>query len=58
MRGHEQPGSRPVLVLSHDVFNARSGTVMSLERIGRRLARASDAEVARVIEGFNGIVNG
>jgi mRNA interferase MazF len=85
-----------VLVLSHDVFNARSGTViamamtsqepragfpltlesrapgltkrswvkisqvrtLSLERIGRRLARASDAEVARVIEGLNEIVNG
>ena len=95
-RGHEQAGSRPVLVLSHDVFNARSGTViamamtsqepragfpltlesrapgltkrswvkisqvrtLSVERIGRRLARASDAEVARVIEGFNEIVNG
>jgi mRNA interferase MazF len=85
-----------VLVLSHDVFNARSGTViamamtsqepragfpltlesrapgltkrswvkisqvrtLSLERIGRRLARASDAEVARVIEGLNEIVDG
>jgi len=85
-----------VLVLSHDVFNARSGTViamamtsqepragfpltlesrapgltkrswvkisqvrtLSLERIGRRLARAFDAEVARVIEGLNEIVNG
>jgi len=23
--GHEQPGLRPVLVLSHDVFNERSG---------------------------------
>jgi mRNA interferase MazF len=85
-----------VLVLSHDVFNARSGTVitmamtnqepragfpftlesrapgltkrswvkisqvrtLSVERIGRRLARASDAEVARVIEGLNEIVGG
>jgi mRNA interferase MazF len=95
-RGHEQSGSRPVLVLSHDVFNARSGTVIAMamtsqqpragfpltlesrapgltkrswvkisqvrtlssERIGRRLARASDAELARVIEGLNEIVNG
>jgi mRNA interferase MazF len=95
-RGHEQSGSRPVLVLSHDVFNARSGTVIAMamtsqepragfpltlesrapaltkrswvkisqvrtlsrERIGRRLARASNAEVARVIEGLNEIVNG
>jgi mRNA interferase MazF len=27
-RGHEQIGRRPVLVLSHDVFNARSGTAI------------------------------
>ena len=27
-RGHEQVGLRPVLVLSHDVFNERSGTVI------------------------------
>ena len=27
-RGHEQAGRRPVLVLSHDVFNERSGTVI------------------------------
>jgi len=26
-RGHEQAGYRPVLVISHDVFNFRSGTV-------------------------------
>lgn len=29
-RGHEQAGRRPVLVLSHDVFNARSGTVIAM----------------------------
>jgi mRNA interferase MazF len=29
-RGHEQAGLRPVLVLSHDVFNERSGTVIAL----------------------------
>ena len=28
--GKEQAGLRPVLVLSHDVFNARSGTVMAM----------------------------
>jgi mRNA interferase MazF len=28
--GHEQAGSRPVLVLSHDVFNDRSGTVIAV----------------------------
>jgi mRNA interferase MazF len=27
-RGHEQSGRRPVLILSHDVFNERSGTVI------------------------------
>ena len=30
MRGHEQAGTRPVLVLSHDVFNQRSGTVIAV----------------------------
>jgi len=29
-RGHEQSGKRPVLVLSHDVFNDRSGTVIAV----------------------------
>jgi mRNA interferase MazF len=29
-RGHEQAGMRPVLVLSHDVFNERSGTVIAV----------------------------
>jgi mRNA interferase MazF len=30
VRGHEQAGRRPVLILSHDVFNARSGTVIAV----------------------------
>jgi mRNA interferase MazF len=30
VRGREQAGRRPVLVLSHDVFNERSGTVIAL----------------------------
>lgn len=29
-RGHEQAGLRPVLVLSHDIFNERSGTVIAM----------------------------
>ncbi len=94
VRGREHAGLRPVLVLSHDVFNERSGTViavaltgqepragfpltlesnaqglpkrswvrisrirtLSVERIGRRLARASEEEVDRVVEGLNEIV--
>ncbi len=96
VRGHEQAGLRPVLILSHDVFNERSGTViavamtsqeprarfpltlesrasgltkrswikisqvrtLSVERIGKRLTRASEEEIARVIEGLNEIVGG
>ena len=27
-KGHEQSGERPVLILSHDVFNEHSGTVI------------------------------
>ena len=94
VRGYEQAGTRPVLILSHDVFNERSGTAiamamtsqepragfpltleskapglskrswikisqvrtLSVERIGKKLARASEEEMARVIEGFNEIV--
>jgi mRNA interferase MazF len=94
VRGHEQAGQRPVLVLSHDVFNDRSGTViavamtsqepragfpltleskaaglkkrswikisqirtLSVDRIGTRLARASEEELARVVDGLNEIL--
>lgn len=93
-RGNEQAGLRPVLILSHDVFNARSGTViavaltsqpqragfpltlelanpklpkrswvkisqirtLAVERIGRRIARASPEELAQVLEGLNEIL--
>jgi mRNA interferase MazF len=43
-RGHEQGGQRPVLVLSHNVFNERSGTVIAVavtsqpQRVGFPLA--------------------
>jgi mRNA interferase MazF len=29
-RGREQAGLRPVLIVSHDVFNERSGTVIAM----------------------------
>lgn len=94
VRGREQSGQRPVLILSHDVFNERSGTViamaltsqepragfplalelkspklpkrswvkigqirtLSAERIGRRLGRASEEEIASVVEGLHEII--
>jgi mRNA interferase MazF len=93
-RGHEQAGLRLVLVLSHDVFNERSGTViavaltsqqpragfpltlelsarglpkrswvrisqirtLAVERLGKRLGRASPEEIAQVVEGLNEII--
>jgi len=93
-RGHEQAGLRPVLILSHDIFNERSGTViavastsqpqragfpltlelrtggmpkqswvkisqirtLSVERIGKVIGRASQEEMAQVIEGLNEII--
>ena len=93
-QGHEQAELRPILVLSHDVFNARSGTViavaitsqaqragfpltmelrskglpkqswvkisqirtLSVQRIGRRLARATPEDLSRVTDGLNEIV--
>jgi mRNA interferase MazF len=93
-RGTEQSGPRPVLILSHDIFNERSGTViavaltsqppragfpltlelttprlpkrswvkisqirtLAIERIGKRLGRASPEELAQVLEGLNEIL--
>lgn len=93
-RGHEQAGLRPVLILSHDIFNERSGTViavaitsqpqragfpltlqlktgeipkqswvkisqirtLSVQRIGKLIGRASQEELAQVIEGLNEII--
>lgn len=93
-RGHEQAGSRPVLVLSQDVFNERSGTViavaltsqrpsagfpltleltdrrlpkkswvkisqirtLSVQRLGKKLGKASADELDHIIEGLNEII--
>lgn len=30
VRGKEQAGFRPVLIISHDIFNERSGTVIAM----------------------------
>jgi len=30
VRGREQRGTRPIVILSHDVFNERSGTVIAM----------------------------
>lgn len=94
IRGRERAGPRPVLIVSHDVFNERSGTViavamtsqepragfpltleskaagltkrswvkisqirtLSVDRIGRRVAHASEEELARVLQGLNEII--
>jgi mRNA interferase MazF len=39
VRGREQAGLRPVLILSHDIFNERSGTVIAMA-ITSKLQRA------------------
>ena len=36
VRGHEQGGTRPVIILSHDVFNERSGTVIAMAVTSQR----------------------
>ena len=36
VRGHEQAGRRPVVVLSEDVFNERSGTVIAAAVTGQQ----------------------
>ena len=30
VKGHEQAGKRPILVISHDILNQKSGTVIAL----------------------------
>jgi len=92
--GHEQSGSRPVLILSQNVFNDHSGTViavvltsqqpkasfpltfelsdptlpkkswvkisqirvLSTQRLGKKIGKASDEELEVVIEGLNEII--
>jgi mRNA interferase MazF len=94
-RGNEQAGLRPILILSHDIFNERSGTViamaitsqaqkagfpltlqlktgnlprqswvkisqirtLSAERIGKLIGKASQEEVAQIVEGLNEIID-
>jgi mRNA interferase MazF len=62
-RGHEQGGLRPVVVVSEDVFNARSGTViamaitsqpqragfpLTLELTGTKLPKRSCVKISQV----------
>jgi mRNA interferase MazF len=91
--GNEQQGKRPVLIISHDVFNERSGTVLAMaitsqpqragfpltlplgklggkeawlkisqvrvlstQRLGRKLGRATPEQLAQAVEGLNEIV--
>ena len=94
--GSEQGGLRPVLILSHNVFNERSGTVitvaltsqpqragypltfelggtklpkkswvkisqirtLSVKQICRKMSKASEEELAIIIEGLNEIIGG
>jgi len=35
VRGREQAGKRPILILSHDVFNERSGTAIAVALTSR-----------------------
>ena len=93
-RGREQAGMRPVLVMSHEVFNERSGTVIAMaitsrrqragfpltlelssaklpkrswlkisqvrtlavERIGKRIGRATPEELAPATSGLDEII--
>jgi mRNA interferase MazF len=92
--GSEQGGLRPVLILSQNVFNEKSGTVIavaitsrsqkagypltlaltntklpkkswvkisqirtfSTKRIGKKIAKASNEELALIIDGLNEII--
>jgi mRNA interferase MazF len=94
VRGYEQARQRPVLVLSQDVFNRHSGTViavaltsqpqeaafpltlelahprlpkkswvkigqirtLSVERIGKRIGKASPEQLRLILEGLNEII--
>ncbi|MBK5101471.1 MAG: type II toxin-antitoxin system PemK/MazF family toxin [Desulfobacteraceae bacterium] len=94
--GSEQGGLRPVLVLSQNIFNERSGTIiavaltsqpqragypltleliatklpkkswvkisqirtLSIKRISKKIAKASEEELALIIDGLNEIIGG
>ena len=51
--GHEQAGRRPVLILSHDFFNERSGTVIAValtsqpQKAGFPLTLVLDDKIAK-----------
>ena len=95
-RGNEQAGHRPVLVLSEEVFNDRSGTViaialasqsqkagfpltlelldaklpkrswakisqirtLSVQRLKKKIGKASSEELDQIVEGFNELIGG
>ena len=50
VRGREQAGLRPVLILSHDIFNERSGTVIAMA-ITSQLQRAGFPLILKLISG-------
>jgi len=94
VRGREQAGKRPVLIISQDIFNERSGTViavaitsqpqragfpltlelktvqmpkrswvkisqirtLAVERICKKIGRASPEEIAQIIDGLDEII--
>jgi len=95
IQGNEPAGRRPILILSNDIFNEKSGTViavaltsqpqkagfpltlelkgkqypkkswikisqirtLSVLRLGKKIGRATMAELDLVIEGLNEIIN-
>jgi len=48
-------GKEPVKIVSHDIKISQIRT-LSADRIGQRLARASEQELARVLDGLNEIL--
>ncbi|TFH34547.1 MAG: type II toxin-antitoxin system PemK/MazF family toxin [Anaerolineales bacterium] len=50
VRGHEQAGVRPVIIISHDVFNENSGTVIAMT-ITRQPQRAGFPLTHELISG-------
>ena len=50
--GHEQSGRRPVLILSEDIFNARSGTVIAVDLTSQEPRAAFPLTLEIVGSGF------